>query len=270
MGDAYAVTRPRRPGKYRAIVAVAMRQTMSQRGELLARVLFYYALLFVFSQLWKVVLALDSTLPYSRAQMLWYLAITEWVILSLPDLHVTMEKDARTGDIAYGLPRPISYFWSRIAEGAGSHVVRLIVIGVAGCVAATALVGLPPDPAALWAALATGVLASAIGLLFIGLIGLSGLWLGDVAPAYWIWQKLTFILGGLILPMQIYPEWLQTIAEWTPFHSMLYGVARWTLELDVGGVVRTMGQQLGWIALLSTVAIWAQAKAMRRIEERGE
>ena len=270
MNEAIAVRHSSGGGKYLAILRVSVRQTLSQRGDLFARVIFYYAILFVFSQLWKVVLALETGLPYSRAQMLWYLAVTEWVILSLPDLHVRMEKDARTGDVAYGLPKPIYYFWSRIAEGAGSHIVRLVVIGLAGFAGATLFVGLPPDPLALWAALATGVFASAMGLMFVGLIGLSGIWLGDVTPAYWVWQKSTFVLGGLILPMEIYPQWLQTLAQWTPFHSMLYGVARWTLDFDLQGVVKTIAQQVGWLTLLIAIGCWAQARATRRLEIRGE
>jgi hypothetical protein len=30
-------------------------------------------------------------------------------------------------------------------------------------------------------------------------------WLQEVAPVYWVWQKLLFVLGGLMLPLQVYP-----------------------------------------------------------------
>ena len=132
------------------------------------------------------------------------------------------------------------------------------------------MVGLPPDASALAMALGAGVLASTIGLLFVGLIGLSGVWLHDVTPAYWIWQKLTFVLGGLILPMEIYPPWLQRIAECTPFHAMLYSVGRWMLDFDAVTAARSSALQLGWIVLLLGVCAWASARAMHRIERRGE
>ena len=71
-------------------------------------------------------------------ELLWYLAITEWVILSLPPIHLRIESDVRTGDIAYRLPRPISYLGSRLAEEAGDVALRMTTLGASATMPSTA------------------------------------------------------------------------------------------------------------------------------------
>src|SRR5262245_37319895 len=52
-------------------------------------------------------------------------------------------------------------------------------------------------------------------------IGLLAFWLEDVSPVYWVWQKLLFMLGGLMLPLELYPHVVQRAALFTPFPAML-------------------------------------------------
>jgi ABC-type uncharacterized transport system permease subunit len=60
--------------------------------------------------------------------------------------------------------------------------------------------------------------------LYLG-IGLLAFWLQDVSPVYWVWQKLMFVLGGLMLPLDLYPSVVQRAAEFTPFPVLLAGPA---------------------------------------------
>jgi hypothetical protein len=38
-------------------------------------------------------------------------------------------------------------------------------------------------------------------------IGLLDVWGQYARPVYWIWQKSLFVLGGLMLPLSLYPSW---------------------------------------------------------------
>ncbi|MCA8959009.1 MAG: ABC-2 family transporter protein [Planctomycetes bacterium] len=255
--------------KYTAIMAASARQTIAQRGELAGRVIFYFAILFVFAHFWETVLAMDTGLRYTREQMLWYLTITEWVVLSLPDVYLRIEEDARSGNVGSRLSRPVSYFGERLAEGAGSHIVRLVVMGLAGAIGTTLLVGSPPTGGALVALAVTGSLASALGLLFVTAIGVTAIWLHDITPVYWVWQKLLFILGGLILPLEIYPSWLSSLASWTPFHPMLYRVGQNVLEPDGARAASTAIVQLTWIGVLTVGLFWIQRRALDHVTRVG-
>jgi ABC-2 type transport system permease protein len=64
-----------------------------------------------------------------------------------------------------------------------------------------------------------GIVASALVTAWYLGIGLLAFWLHDVAPVYWVWQKLMFVLGGLLLPLELYPAFIQRVAAFTPFPS---------------------------------------------------
>ena len=93
--------------RYSAIALTALRQSLSERAALLGRVAFYAVILLIFSRLWAVVIESGALAGRSAAELLWYLAITEWVILSLPPVHLDIEQEVRSGDIACRLPRPL-------------------------------------------------------------------------------------------------------------------------------------------------------------------
>jgi ABC-2 type transport system permease protein len=233
--------------KYVAVAAVAARHGLAHRAVLAGRSVFYVLLLLIFSRLWRVVLDRGAVEGAGAKEMLWYLAITEWVILGAPLPHQDIERDVRTGQVAYGLPRPLSYVGGKVAENVGSLLVRMATLGVVGFVAAWALAGgLPDDPRGLTVAVPLALLAGVVSVVYGVAIGVSAFWLQDASPVYWVWQKLTFVLGGLILPLSIYPAWLQDVARCTPFPWMLYGPGRCALGLDVGTAIATATALVGW------------------------
>ena len=240
-----------------AIAAASARQSLGMRAEILGRVAFYAAILLIYSRLWRAVpMPAGSGDP---AAMLWYLAVTEWVLISLPSVHLEIERDVRTGDVAYLLPRPVSYLGAKLAEGAGQAAVRLGTLGLVGFPLAFALAGgLPADPRGLPLALALGLLASAFGLLAHAAIGTTAVWIQDVSPVYWIWQKSAFVLGGLILPLSLYPAWIRGFAAWTPFSALLYGPGSLAFGLDLAGAARSAALLVGWglVAAAALSALW--------------
>src|SRR5688572_32404258 len=70
--------------KYAAFAALGFRQARAEPGELLGRVLFFGLILGVFSAVWRAVAETGASVQRDPREMLWYLAITEWVVLSAP------------------------------------------------------------------------------------------------------------------------------------------------------------------------------------------
>jgi ABC-2 type transport system permease protein len=255
---------------YAAVLRMAFRDEFARRGVVLGRAAFYVALLLVFSRLWATVLDRTDVDGASPTDLLWYLAITEWIVIALPLVHVPIERDVQTGDIAYLLPRPLSYLGTRVAEGVGQLFARMIVLGATGVVAARVLSGgFPSDPRGLLLALPLGVLAGVVGTVFLAAIGASALRLQDATPLSWVWQKLSFVLGGLILPLSIYPAWLRAFAEVTPWAAMLYGPGRTALAFDVPGAVATAGALLAWGACAALLAAAVFRSGLRVLDVNG-
>ncbi len=243
-----------------AIAALAARHALHARGEALARVVFYVAILLIFSRLWH---ALGSGSAY-----VWYIALTEWVMIAMPLLSVDIEEDVRRGDIAYRIARPVSYLWTKVAEGLGNGLVRLLMIGACGGVAAWLLTGTPP-PRGILLSLPLATLSFFLLVLWQAAIGLTAFWIGDTQPLFWIWQKLFFAFGGLLFPLEVYPEWLQRAAYFTPFAPLLHGWARLAFDPDPGLAARTALMLLGWGVALVAFVSWLYRRGLAVLDVNG-
>lgn len=265
-----AATPPAFLRKYLAVARIAVRQRAAERVAVVGRVAFYAIILLVFSRLWQAVLEGGALGGIGAVECLWYLAVTEWVVLSQPAVYLDIERDVRSGDVAYHVGRPISYVGAKLAEALGDVAFRMALLGPVGAGLALAFAGdVPADPRGLLVALPLGVLAAVLVLLFHALIGLLAFWLQDVSPIYWVWQKLTFILGGLMLPLEIYPGWLRALALASPFSAMLHGPGRQAFGLDAEAAAFTVLRLVAWIAV-ATAALWlVYRRALRRLEVNG-
>ena len=255
--------------KYVAFATLGFRQARAEPGELLGRALFFVLILGVFSAVWRAVAESSVSAGRQPSELLWYLAVTEWVLMSAPLVQFQIEDDIRRGDVAYQIARPVSWLGARLAHGLGELAVRAPVMLAVAFATAWSVAGPPKRPAGLAVAITIGVLASVVMTLFHVTIGVAAFWLGDVAPAYWIWQKLLFVLGGLLLPLQFYPVLFVRVARLTPFPALLAGPA----SLATGEPLMSAG------VLVLTLALWALvgwfvasaafSRAVRRLHVNG-
>lgn len=253
--------------KYLAFARLGARQTLLERGELLGRAAFFALILGVFSALWKAL----ERLPFAgdTGNMLWYLATTEWILLSTPHLHVEIQQEVRSGDFAVRASRPISYLGATLAKGLGSLLVRAATLGPVACVAAFLFSGTLPEPFALAKASLLGFLGSALLTCFHLLLGVFAFWLNDVSPLYWVWQKALFVLGGLTLPLGLYPSWLQFAAQLTPFPWALGFPAGLLLGHPTVDAAWILLQLFGWATFTLMFVAWLFRRARASVSLQG-
>jgi len=256
-----------RLAKYVAFARIAAIQATTHRGELVGRVVFVVVILGVFSALWGAVGDAGMPVPVDRAAMVWYLAATEWITLTPLPVHVDIESDVRRGDIAYQVGRPFSYLTAVMAQGLGSLIVRAPVVAAAAFACAFGFTGRLPPESSLGYVVPFGLAAMVVLHGLYVLTGLTAFWIGDVTPVFWVWQKLLFVLGGLMLPLAIYPEWLQGIAWFTPFPSVLAGPAEFMIG---GGDGWWLALRLcGWAIAIVWLARVLFRRAMRTLQVNG-
>ena len=267
------MTAARRPSVARGLFEVlrlSVRQTFAQRAAWLGRAVFIVVILVIFSRLWVALEEAGALGSARAADLLWYLAITEWIVIGLPLTHLSIEADVRSGDLAAVLPRPLPWIAVKVAEGLGSLIVRLLSLGVAGFVTAWLLAGGPPsDPRGLLLALPLGLLAGTLGTLFHALIGLSSFWITDCSPVHWVFQKFCFLLGGLVIPLSVYPGWLRTLAEVTPFAPLLSGPGRMAFGWDPALALQTAALLVVWSAFAWLLLAWVGGRALKQLDVGG-
>ena len=132
-----------------------------------------------------------------------------------------------------------------------------------------AMAGPPPDlrnwPLALVALAGAWLLHFCVNAL----IGLAAFVAEEVVPFEWIYQKLVFILGGMLIPLDFYPAWLQTVAKSLPFAYMMYGPARLFVRPEMQIFIQVIAGQIFWLAVLGGLLALAFSRGMRRLAING-
>jgi ABC-2 type transport system permease protein len=222
--------------KYTWLGLIAARSNLAYLGEVATRTLFLAVILFIFLQLWRVTCSETGATTLgglTLAQMLWYLAMTEAITLSAPRVAQEVDQDVRTGALAVQLIRPLEYPLARMWTTLGERLVRFGLNAVVGAMLALVLVGpigFTPSGLLMFAL----ALPLAFVLDFLGnfLIGLAAFWIEDTSGLTLIYSRVTMILGGMLIPLELFPERFQPILRALPFASMVYGPARMFVQPD--------------------------------------
>ena len=254
--------------KYLAIFELTLRNQFAYAGEMALRTSFLVIILFVFLQLWQATFAAEGTSTiagFTVAQMIWYLAITEAITTSRGRVSATIDGEVRSGEIAYRLVQPYGYAGYHLAHHGGERAVRFTVNLAVGSALALLYVG--PVPLAL-PGVALAVVVAIVGVTIDFLasfaIGLLAFWIEDTSSVQLIYSRVLMLLGGMLLPLEIFPEPVRSVAAALPFSTMLYAPARLALAGgDAPWVLALLARQA--VALLVVGAgVWLLYRAAQR------
>lgn len=218
---------------------------------------FYAIILFVFARIWEMVLSQRFDMGMTPEEAVWYLAATEWILLSIPRNHQDIPEDIADGTLAHELLQPVPYLTAKLCQMTGALAANLLFMGMAGLVLAFLLTGYTPSLSRLLALAVLGPLGAFLGILLYSIVGLGGYWFGRGIGPYITVQKMVFVLGGLLLPLFIYPAWLQTIALGSPFSAMLFRPASVVFESYGPDLFSTVLSELAaigfWMVVMATI-----------------
>ncbi len=267
--------------RYGFVLRTAARQQWVYRAELVMRAVQMVLFIGVFMALWSSAFGISGKLDmegYSLVEMVWYLAMTETIVLSGSRIFVEISTDVKAGNLAYTLARPLSYPWYQVANSLGNSAPRFVL----NLLTATLVVGLGMRqmPAlgsgggagslpGLLAFVGMAVLALLLDALIAVLIGLLAFWIEEVMPVFWIYQKLLFTVGGMFLPLEMFPDWLRRASEWLPFQFITYVPARAFVAFEPGFVLRAVAGQVVYIALCVGLVTLVWGRAQRRMVVHG-
>ena len=243
--------------KYLAFARVAATLARRERGELYGRMLFFAVILGVFASLWRAIADAGMPIAADPKHLVWYLATTEWIILSAPQVHIEVQESIRRGDVICRLGRPVSYVGSTFAEALGQLAVRAPLLAATAWICAFAFTGWIPPLASLAWTLPFGFAGAAVITGICLWIGLLAFWLEDVSPVFWIVQKLLFVLGGLMLPIELYPASIRMAAALTPFPTLLAGPGSFVLPHRSTSLGSLTVHVCAW-GVATAVAVWWQ------------
>lgn len=246
---------------------LSAQRLLADRGGLAVSVLFYVVVVSALSGLWRAAAGHAPVAGYSAIALTWYIATSEAAICAIQiRLIEEIGDDIAAGSVAVELLRPLSVVAVRIAMQTGRALARLACLIACGSVLALVIAGPPPDGAAALLAVPSLVLAVAANVSLQHAVAAMAFWIRDARSAWFIYQKFIFILGGMLLPLEVLPAALHTAALRLPFMAMAYAPAR----LASGHFEPSLlVVQAMWLVVMLGAATAAFAAGQRRLQVVG-
>lgn len=256
------------------VARITLRSRWRYLWDLLGSTLFLGVVLFVFVRLWTVTYSASgktgTIAGFSLAQMIWYLVATETIIMSMTPIHRAIEREIKDGDVAIRLNKPLSFLGYHWSVFIGEGLLKALILVAVGSVVAVAMVGpIEFSLLSLPALVLTFVLTATANFFFGCLIGLLAFWTEDITGFFFIFDRLKWLLGGFLMPITVFPEWLQQVVEWLPFPLMIYRPAELAISFEFSRWLELTGKQFLLVAGLWLVAQALYRAGVRRLDVNG-
>ena len=190
--------------------------------------------------------------------------------MSMPQWTRRIDQEVRSGQLAYLLGRPCSYILYNFSHYLGERLVRFVMNALVGAVLALLVVGLPHltwQGVLVWPLVV--FLALSIEFVSYFCIGLLAFWTEETQSFAFIYSRMTLVLGGVLAPLEIFPQPLRSIAQVLPFSTILYGPARTLVHFEWQPFLWLLVQQSLTLAV-GSLLLWSIYRiAIRRVNING-
>lgn len=258
--------------KYGAILRITFKNQTAYIWDLVIRSLFLLIILYVFVQLWTVTykgVGAKVIAGYRFDEIIWYLIFSESIVMALPRTNVTVEDEVKSGGVAYLLSKPMHYLMYHYAGYMGEFIVRFAVNLLMGGTLGMLLFG-PPNFGLGWAGF---VLATAGGVTVNFMLRMSlslcAFWVEETQGLAFVYDKLVFTLGGMMLPLELFPDLLRKASQWLPFQTIVYFPVKTAIHFDAGRLAEMVGLQLAWTILLGAMLLGIYRRGVRKLNVNG-
>jgi ABC-2 type transport system permease protein len=210
---------------------------------------------------------------YSTATMSTYVWLSQGMLGSVNlNGRTDLALRVKDGQVAVDFLRPVDLQGATIASEAGASLFALLPRGLPSVVLGAVVVGMQMPTAGVFYLL--GAVSLLLGIVIsaatVYLIAVAGFWLVETRGLQMLYMIASGFLGGLYVPIALFPHWLRIVAAATPFPSiMMYPI---NVLSGLGGAASAAGLVLTQIAWLAGVAVFGQMltrAGRRRLEVQG-
>jgi len=267
---------------YLAIVTVRCRMLLQYRAAAIAG--FATQLFWGFIKVMVFVAFYASAVrqpPMSFSEVLVYIWLGQALLALLPwNVDAEIASQIRTGSVAYELLRPLDLyrFWfaRTLAFRIAPTLLRMLPMLI------FTLLLLPATPLADWAlpapagkASAALFLASVMATLLLStaftmIMHVTLIWTISGEGINRMMPGIVPVLSGLIVPLPLFPDWLQGFLHWQPFRGMADVPFRiYSGHIPPEAALAEIALQWAWVAVLIGFGVWLLGRARRRLVVQG-
>ena len=254
-------------GKYFAMMRMRFLTMLAYRMEYYTGIIIYSINIGAYYFLWKAIYGSQGQIGnVDFVQMTTYVAIG-WMARAFYYNNIDREiaADIQEGKVAVELIRPYDYLLMKTAQAFGEGMFRFICFAVPGFMIVSFLfpVELPNHPL-LWMSFFVSVFFSFFIFTQINLVvGLTTFFFYNNRGFMRAKRILLDLLSGLLIPIYLFPVWVQNVFEFLPFQSISYVPSM----IFSGGFTEHMiyisiGKQIIWsfVLVITIMILWRMAK----------
>jgi ABC-2 type transport system permease protein len=259
--------------KYSQISKITMQNSLAYIWNFLGKNVFFVFIMFIYLMLWENIYGQKGATVggLSLSSMIWYLVVTELITISRTDIHMQINEDVKTGNISYLLNKPYNYIGYCFSYFLGEIGIKLLTNGVIGISIGLLFVGtLKNFSIAYLPFILVSIFFGCIINFFIYItLALTSFWFEDNNAFFWIYSKLVFTLGGMLMPLELFPKWLRTISNYMPFAYVTYVPAKLTVDFSFKTFLGQFSIQCLYLCFFIMTAAILYRKGVRNLNVNG-
>lgn len=180
------------------------------------------------------------------------------------------EKEVVQGKLSPRLLQPIDPVWHHLISHISERFARLpFILGLI-------LLFFALYPASFWVPpvgnillfLLIVVVAFCLRFLIQYTFAMFAFWIERASAIEQFWFLIYLFLSGMIAPLEVFPDAVRTVVEWTPFPYLVYFPAALLVGLPVN-VGRGLLVMLGWSAVFFVLNRWLWKKGLKHYSGMG-
>lgn len=227
---------------------------------------------------WKAVFALtgkEMIAGLAQGEFITYILLASTIAFSLHPwtTYMIVDQHVKRGDLSIIITRPVKHIPLVYARSVLDTIVDLLLpipfvllVMFFGWFGVEYIV---PSLPFLLLSMVSFVLASFVAFLLYYTISLTLFWTGDLWSVWGTIEGVQALLSGQVIPLTIAPI-LQTIANFTPFPSMIFTPVYIFIEkMTVSEALVGMGVQLAWIVGLMMLAAYLWNRGLKKFDAQG-
>ena len=223
--------------------------------------------------LWEVIFAHGSVPVFTYSQMITY-QIFAFILVTFIFNRKTAEgidNDVIRGDIVTYQVRPIHYMFYRFFADFTSFLIYG-VYAIFLFVISSFFIEFELTSSLLFLGLGalSCFLAFCLSFVLIYCLGSIALWWEHSKGLFLIYTTFMEFLAGAWIPLDIFPQALQTIIGYLPFKSIIYFPVRTFMGfLTLEEILKGIGMQLIWIAIFLALALFIWKRGIKQFTGYG-
>ena len=177
-----------------------------------------------------------------------------------------LDFNIREGRLSPMLLRPIHPIHNDIAANWGEKAIRMFIVIPVVVLVLVLTPGIRLDFSPLTIALFVWSIAGAWTIMFFldYLVGILSFWVSQVSAFILLVEGFRVVLGGILAPIQMFPDWAQPFLTWLPFRYVLsFSIEILTGRVQGGRLWFGLAVQLAWAIIMVLAVKWMWGRAMK-------